>query len=661
MVRRLGLGALLAAVLLGALAGPAAACDEAKRSAASGPHNARAPLIVGDSTMIFAAPYLGHRGFEADAHSCRQFSQGVAMLAARRRAGTLAHFAVLALGANGPVSEPMIEGALRAVGGTRILGLVTPRNLAVTRAAMHAAARRHPGRVLLIDWAAFSAGHDAWFGDDGLHVNFTGARAYAAFIARHSRPEMPPVRALRMPRSSRRSARCGSVRRQGRAFRVLVARGARRVACARARQIARTPPLRRIPGWRAYDWRDVGRGWWSAVYARLDHRILIGTIRMRRARAAAARVVLRLSAPAERAAGLRLPLAVSGAPPGARVVVERRAGSAWRPVSALFAGRHGRARASLRTRPQPARHLRYRAALADGTAVSPAARVTLRYVTLRAVGDINLGDGPGDVMAARGPRWPWGDVAPLLRGADIAFGNLECSVSRRGAPVPKEFNFRGNPAYLSTVADFAGLDLVNLANNHVGDYGPAATADTIRDVRRAGMLAFGAGLNVRDAARARIVHRLGLSVAFVGFSDILPTEFAAGPHSPGTRWATPANIAHDIRAARRRADLVIASFHWGVERDPHSTARQRAFAALALRSGATAVIAAHPHVLQPVVRAGHHLVAYSLGNFVWSAGSGPTARTGILTVRLSPRGVEGSSLRHATIVGSRPRLRRTSH
>jgi poly-gamma-glutamate synthesis protein (capsule biosynthesis protein) len=110
-----------------------------------------------------------------------------------------------------------------------------------------------------------------------------------------------------------------------------------------------------------------------------------------------------------------------------------------------------------------------------------------------------------------------------------------------------------------------------------------------------------------------------------------------------------------VRAARRRADVVIASFHWGIERDPHPTALQRMLAHLALRAGATAVIAAHPHVLQPVVRPRRHrLVAYSLGNFVWSAGAGPTARTGVLTVRLSPRGVESWTLRHAQIVATRP-------
>jgi poly-gamma-glutamate synthesis protein (capsule biosynthesis protein) len=283
--------------------------------------------------------------------------------------------------------------------------------------------------------------------------------------------------------------------------------------------------------------------------------------------------------------------------------------------------------------------------------------VHLRTVTLRAVGDINLGDGPGGVMAARGPRWPWTDVAPLLRDADIAFGNLECSVSYRGAPVVKKYTFRGRPSWLSTLSGFAGLDAVNLANNHVGDYGVAATADTIRGVRRAGMAAVGAGLNAADAARPRVIRRLGLAVAFVGFSDILPAEFAAGPHRPGTRWATPAHVARDVRAARRHADVVIASFHWGVERTHQTTARQRMLARMALDAGADAIIAAHPHVLQPVVRIGRHqAIAYSLGNFVWAASSGPTASTGILTLRLSPRGVEAVSLRHARIVGTRPTL-----
>ena len=111
-----------------------------------------------------------------------------------------------------------------------------------------------------------------------------------------------------------------------------------------------------------------------------------------------------------------------------------------------------------------------------------------------------------------------------------------------------------------------------------------------------------------------------------------------------------------MRRARRRADVVIATFHWGVERSTQPTGRQVGLAQVALAAGAAAVIGAHPHVLQPVVRRGRHVVAYSLGNFVWSAGSDFTASTGILKLRLSARGVTRSRFLPARISGTRPAL-----
>ena len=57
---------VLAPIVLGGVTSSSAmACDAGRRSAATGPHVGRAPLIIGDSTMIFAAPYLGRRGFQA--------------------------------------------------------------------------------------------------------------------------------------------------------------------------------------------------------------------------------------------------------------------------------------------------------------------------------------------------------------------------------------------------------------------------------------------------------------------------------------------------------------------------------------------------------------------------------------------------------------------
>jgi hypothetical protein len=257
------------------------ACGTLKHAHAvhhAGGHS-RAPLVIGDSTMIFAAPVLGRLGLEADARGCRQFGQGVGILAARRHAHTLPAMAVLALGANGPISAGQISAALRVMGRRRALGLVTPRNSAGSAGQMRRAARRHPDQVLLIDWAAFSAGHGAWFAGDGLHVNGTGASAFARLIRRSVAPfAFAPVRTLHLPSRAAAGKPCGVIDRLGHPTRVYVVRGRRRVTCRRARALVRRPRLMPVANWRTYDWRRTGAGPWAWVYARRDRRAIVATI-----------------------------------------------------------------------------------------------------------------------------------------------------------------------------------------------------------------------------------------------------------------------------------------------------------------------------------------------------------------------------------------------
>lgn len=365
---------------------------------------------------------------------------------------------------------------------------------------------------------------------------------------------------------------------------------------------------------------------------------------------------LTIAGPSVRATGVPIVLSGGGAPAGAAVELQRLRPAGWVKLATATADAHGRI--SIGYRPRPLSR-RYRLRLATAAASSRTLTVRSRDVTLAAFGDVNFGDGVRSVMERRGARWPWRGVAPTLRRADVAFGNLECAISGRGSPVPKQFNFRGRPSALRQVVRFAGLDVLNLANNHAGDYGRAALLDTVRNVRGAGALAVGAGADLAAARRPQLIERLGLRIAFVGFSDIGPTSFAAGRRRPGTSFASLAAIRRGVRAARRRGDIAIATFHWGIERDTQPSARQRAFARAALKAGASAVIGAHPHVLQPIRRPSRRrLIAYSLGNFVWAAGSPATSATGILRLRLSSRGVQRARLLRARIVGTRPRLSR---
>jgi hypothetical protein len=276
------LRAALLALLVLLVAAPSAsavgACETIKRSGALAhrPAAERPPLIIGDSTMLFAAPKLGRRGLEADARGCRQFATGVAMLAQRRRVGRLPRVAILALGANGPIERGAVRRALRVMGPRRILGLVTPRRSPQSEAAVRWAARRYGDRVLLIDWVAFSAGHGSWFGGDGLHVGDAGARAFADLVRRRVDPLVhPPLRRLRLPRKVARAPKaCGR--------RVFVTRGADRIACTRARQLVRLPLLRPIPGWRFFDLRGVRRRPWEGAWVRRDGKVVVARVAPKR-------------------------------------------------------------------------------------------------------------------------------------------------------------------------------------------------------------------------------------------------------------------------------------------------------------------------------------------------------------------------------------------
>ncbi|MBA3262707.1 MAG: CapA family protein, partial [Thermoleophilaceae bacterium] len=256
---------------------------------------------------------------------------------------------------------------------------------------------------------------------------------------------------------------------------------------------------------------------------------------------------LELSAPRLVASGVAIPLKGGGAAPNGRVRVEIRIDKRWRGLAATRADIQGRFRRAVRPRRLRSRYVLR--ATAAGNATSKRVSVRSRPVLLAAVGDINLGDGPGALIDAFGPRYPWSGTATALRAADVTFGNLECAVSTRGAPVPKQYNFRGRPAALKTMATYAGFDVLNLANNHTGDYGTRALLDTVKLTRGFGMQAVGAGGSLASAAEPRKITRLGLRIAFVGFSSLLPASFYAGPNNAGTQPATPALIAAGVRRA----------------------------------------------------------------------------------------------------------------
>lgn len=211
----------------------------------------------------------------------------------------------------------------------------------------------------------------------------------------------------------------------------------------------------------------------------------------------------------------------------------------------------------------------------------------------------------------------------------------------------KEYTFRGAPFPLAA-AGRAGIDVVSVANNHSLDFGVDAFGDTLRHARRFGLRTIGGG-TLGAARRPSVVLAGGMKIALLAYSDVRPAGFDATATRPGTAPADPAAIAADVARARRAADAVVVYFHWGNELERVPNERQRSLAAVALGAGATVVLGAHPHVLQPVERRGQRLVAWSLGNFVFGAASPGTTASGVLLVGIERKGVRWSELVPARI------------
>ena len=244
----------------------------------------------------------------------------------------------------------------------------------------------------------------------------------------------------------------------------------------------------------------------------------------------------------------------------------------------------------------------------------------------------------GDVLMERSERLgldPFQSIEPGLRSADLSVVNVEMAISDRGTPQDKTYVFRAPPSAARRIAA-GGVRVANLANNHAMDYGGDALADTIDLLEGAGVATIGAGRDIDEAYRYRILTTdRGVSVAFVGASHVVPANFAAGSSTPGVASAHPPDLARvldTVRAAVAAADAVVAIVHWGIERDPCPDDAQRLLARQLLDAGADAVIGHHPHVLQPVVFTGEKLVAFSLGNFIWEPRQHMSGETGVLQI-----------------------------
>ncbi|MEK7139619.1 MAG: CapA family protein, partial [Patescibacteria group bacterium] len=141
-----------------------------------------------------------------------------------------------------------------------------------------------------------------------------------------------------------------------------------------------------------------------------------------------------------------------------------------------------------------------------------------RIVTLRAVGDIMLSRHVGTKMRqANDWTLPFGPLAALLSAADISLGNLESPFFDQGSPVTAGTVFKAEPAAIAGL-ELAGVDVVNLANNHIMNQGLPGLEYTLSWLAQHGIATIGAGETWTAAHTPAVVTIGDTRVAFLGYS-----------------------------------------------------------------------------------------------------------------------------------------------
>lgn len=236
-------------------------------------------------------------------------------------------------------------------------------------------------------------------------------------------------------------------------------------------------------------------------------------------------------------------------------------------------------------------------------------------LTVSAAGDCTLGTDeyfyyptslPAKYEEKQDPGYFFQEVEPVFSADDLTIVNMEGTLTQETARKENEvYAFKGDEEYAQILTE-GSVEAANLANNHSYDYGEKSYTDTIQALEDVEISTFGYD-------RTTIVEVKGVKVGLLGTYELDVHEDCE-----------EAMIENIQRLQEQGAQIIIASFHWGIERQNIPNETQVALAHSAIDHGADLVLGHHPHVLQGIETYKEKNIVYSLANFCFGGNSSPS-------------------------------------
>lgn len=237
----------------------------------------------------------------------------------------------------------------------------------------------------------------------------------------------------------------------------------------------------------------------------------------------------------------------------------------------------------------------------DGKGAAQKEEQAEKPITILAFGDLLLDRYIKLYIDRHGADYPFENIKEILAGNDVVLANLEGSFTDyKPRPLdPNNTSFTFDPA-LAAMLKRHNFNVLNLANNHVRDFGRAGFAQSQNYLTQSGIDYFG---DYHNESGALVKEINGQKVAFIGYHSL---------DNPATE-----STIEKIKTARQEADFVVAYTHWGAEYQNGFSKSQQEAGRQFIDAGADAVLGSHPHVIQPIEIYRGKPIFYSLGNFLF--------------------------------------------
>lgn len=224
-------------------------------------------------------------------------------------------------------------------------------------------------------------------------------------------------------------------------------------------------------------------------------------------------------------------------------------------------------------------------------------------ISIFITGDIMLGRSINSNSISKNDyQWAFRNISNLTNFGDITLINLESPFNSKCERTNTGMRFCADEKLVTGISDF-GVDVANIANNHISDQGKTG-------FKRTQEVLMDANIAISGMEKPAFITRKDTVIAFLGFNDI-------PPHTNLVEEVTNENVKNKISRAKDEADFVVVSFHWGNEYQETPTQRQIELAHTAIDNGADLIVGNHPHWIQPLEIYNTKPIFYSLGNFVF--------------------------------------------